>query len=272
MELNVNELIISTTIATSALVGVGIFVIKNYLKGYLPEKGKLLATTENFQKLQDQLISNTKLVQEITNKFSDKSWASQQVWSRKQEAYETIWINLNNMKNFVAERLQAEEAHYEAYFDYGGSLSFPEQYTEAELKSYYEMVEQDKIEDLKYYSKTYGSTAFQNKFNEKRDTYIQSLNEALAIIEIKSIYLNPKVFEIKEFLSDLITHLKENHSLDKAYTEDVANSSRSYDEREWRESLIDDSRKLLKSINNQMIEVKKIALEELNLNSQKSAS
>lgn len=271
MELNVNEILITSSITSLVVIGVG-YVIRNFLKGYLPEKGKLLATAENFQQLQKQLGSNTELVEEIRSEFSEKSWATQQVWSRKQESYEAIWINLNNMKNFVTERLQAEEAHFEAYFDHGGSLSFPEQYTEAELDSYCEMIEQEKRMDQKYYSETYGSTAFQNKFNEKRDSYIQSLNEALAIIEIKSIYLNPKVFEIKQFLGDLVSHLKGNHLQDKAFTEDVANSTGSFDEREWRESLIDDSKELLKSINYQMIEVKKLALEELNLDPKKSAS
>jgi uncharacterized damage-inducible protein DinB len=271
MELNVNEILLTSSITSLVFIGVG-YVIRNFLEGYLPAKGKFLATTENFQQLQDQLGSNTKLVEEIRNEFSEKSWATQQVWSRKQESYETIWINLNNMKNFATERLQAEEAHFEAYFDYGGSLCSPEQYTKEELDSYYEMIEQEKSMDQKYYSETYGSTAFQNKFNEKRESYIQSLNEALAIIEIKSIYLNPKVFEIKEFLSNLVRHLKDNHLQDKAFTEDVANSTGSFDEREWRESLIDDSKELLKTINNQMIEVKKLALEELNLDQKKSAS
>lgn len=262
--MNVYEILTTSTLISLVVIGVG-YVIRNFLKGYLPEKGKLLATSENFLQLQEQLLSNTELVEKIRSEFSEKSWAIQQVWSRKQESYEAIWINLNNMRNFVSERLQAEEANFEAYFDYGGSLNSPEQYTDEELDSYYEMREQEKRSDQKYYSETYGSTAFQNKFNEKRESYIQSLNEALVIIEIKSIYLNPKVSEIKEFLSGLVIHLNDNHLEDKLFTEDVANSSGILVEKEWRESLIDDSKELLKSINDKMVEVKELAFEELSL-------
>ncbi len=75
--------------------------VAGFFGSYANTIAKNLATKADFNNLKDQLSQNTTVVESIKSQFSNKSWVSQQVWVKKQEAYEDILQNLLHIQKYV---------------------------------------------------------------------------------------------------------------------------------------------------------------------------
>ena len=80
-----------------------------FIGGYLTQKAKNKANAEDFEEIKKQLAETTRTVKEIESNFSEKGWITQQVWLRKQDAYEVLLILLLDIKKYVSH--QVSEYH-----------------------------------------------------------------------------------------------------------------------------------------------------------------
>ncbi len=83
--------------------------IGGWLASYLKEKGKNYAKREDFVSLKNQLEQNTNLIEGIRTQLSEKSWINQQIWVKKQEAYEAIFSSLFHVRKYVAHQVSDHE-------------------------------------------------------------------------------------------------------------------------------------------------------------------
>lgn len=253
-----------TLIGLIMLIVAGIVqsIANHYLKkGYLPEKGKLKALAEEYPKMKVQLSENTTIVEGIRDKIATKTWASQQVWNAKKDAYDQIWINLLEMKEYTSERLAVDDQYYEVFINhcgYGGINL--EGHSEEYLNSYYEDVEKDISHQKDKFHRKYNTTEYISERNDKKCQYIKNLKTSIKNIEINSIYLSPKVDQVSQFLSNLV----KNQFKDTSYTWEVSGNG-DVSESEWYQHIIFEYQKLLEAIESQMLEVKSLAREDLHL-------
>ena len=110
----------STYLVVSFFAGVGA-----WLASYFKAKGENYANKEDFENLKAQLSQNTSVVEGIKNKLSEKSWISQQIWIKKQEAYEVVFELLFHVKKYVTHQLDEYQEweyinHRHPYMDYYG--------------------------------------------------------------------------------------------------------------------------------------------------------
>jgi len=83
---------------------VALVVMKSYLPGYLAEKGKNLATREDFESLLEQIKRMTLETEGIKTELSRHSWLSQQQWKLREQYYVELVDNLFKLKLTLDER------------------------------------------------------------------------------------------------------------------------------------------------------------------------
>jgi len=251
-------------IGLTMLIAGGIvqFLVTNYLaKGYLPEKGKLKALAEDYPDMKIKLSETTDIVEGIRDEIAKRTWASQQVWNTKKDAYDKIWVNLLEMKEYVSERLTIDGQYFEIFLDkcgYGGVNE--DGHSEEDLNSYYENIEKDISLQKEKFNRKYSTTRYISEQNDKKLQYIKNLKNSIKNIEINSIYLSPKVKTISEFLNNLVN----NQFKDNSYTWEISENE-GISKYEWYEHIISEYEKLLEALELEMDEVKNLAMEELNL-------
>lgn len=192
------EYILTTVLA--ALVG--------YIPSYTNQKGKNYANKEDFDNLKKQLLETTELVESVKVTVSDKSWVNQQVWLKKQEAYEYFFEQLLHVQRFV--QFQVIEFEDEEYIKYHhpGSISQPYN-NEAQTQQW----DRDSEE-----------LARRQKYNEEHKLFEnleKSSNEALTnaidSLTIKTIYLDSNVGELLSSFKHEIAKPKEEEDEQEFY-------------------------------------------------------
>lgn len=158
-----------------------------WLNSYSKEKGKTYAKIEDFVGLKNQLSETTELVENVKSSLSEKSWINQQVWLKKQGAYEEIFSHLFHVNKFVNHQINQYES-YEYLHNYHPYIQmYP-------TKSEALQIQWDR--DIEEYER-------RKKYNEEHKTYEKlenHSNEALIqvvdLISIKSIYVDSRIGEI----------------------------------------------------------------------------
>jgi hypothetical protein len=177
-------------------------LLKGFLKGYLPEKGKMLATTENFFELKDQLKQNTYAVEEIKTSLNEQSWVNQQVWLKKQEAYESILLNMMNLNKAIEYRLKKNQSWLDSNIT--GFIS-----TSGNQDEDYAEFEKDRENAWKEHAKKFGDKPKIEQEKIKEKMCIESLEKTIDMIYVKSIYLNEGVNDVALFIKDKINDFRE---------------------------------------------------------------
>ena len=253
-----------------SLVGLAVFIVTaivqaittSYLKkGYLPEKGKLRALTEDYPRIKQQLIDNTKAVEGIRDDLANKSWARQQVWAEKKAAYDQVWGNMLDMKEYVSERLAVDGYYYEIYLDHCGYGGLCEGgLSEEDIKSYYEQAEKEINLEKEKFNKKYNTEQYVAEQEQKKKQYIENLNKSLKNIELQTMYLSQDISDFSDFLKDLVN----NQFKDNSYTWEISEEE-GITEKEWYEHILSEYEKLLNALDKQMVDVKNLARRELYL-------
>lgn len=81
-----------------------VLLLKLFLPGYLNEKGKNLATREDFNTLLEQLKKTTKETESIKVELCSRHWLNQQQWSIREEYYMDLLSNLTKLKLSLQDR------------------------------------------------------------------------------------------------------------------------------------------------------------------------
>lgn len=93
--------------ATVAVVAAGVVVVlllKYFVPGYLSEKGKNLATREDFAILLDQVKQTTKETAIIKTELLSRNWVNQQHWSFREKYYMGILEHLTILQSTLLDR------------------------------------------------------------------------------------------------------------------------------------------------------------------------
>lgn len=228
-------------------------------KGYLPKKGELRALSEEQSFLREQLAQNTEVVETIRDELAQKTWAKQQLWEPKKEAYDQVWANMLDMKEFVSERLSIDETYYEIFLNYCGFAgSFDDHTPEDIINSFYENAEIEIAQQKDWFNKTYNTEQYIKEQDAKKSTYILNMKKCLKNIELQSLYLSPEVSRVADFLKELISkHFKDNSYTWHVYEQEGLTES------EWYEHIISEYKKLLKSIDSEMEHLRILVEKEL---------
>ncbi|MEZ9791977.1 hypothetical protein AB4283_07390, partial [Vibrio splendidus] len=153
-------------------------------------------TKADFDNLKDQLSQNTTVVESIKSQFLDKSWVSQQVWVKKQEAYEDILHNLSHIQKYVNH--QSDDYQDYEYVNYLYHIS---------IENEFEPEEVDKA--TKYYEECNKRLQFnkENKIDERlRTSSINAINHIFNLISSKAMYLDPEVEKVISGLKFVVFH------------------------------------------------------------------
>ena len=238
------------------------FLVINYsAKGYLPEKGKLKALAEEYPDMKIKLSETTDIVEGIRDEIAKRTWASQQVWNIKKDAYDKIWINLLEMKEYASERLTIDGQYFDIFLDNCGHGEVNEDgHSEEELNNYYEYAEKDISHQKEIFNRKYNTTQYISEQNDKKLQYINNLKNSIKNIEINSIYLSPNITATSLFLTKLVN----NQFKDNSYSWEVSENE-GISEYEWYEHIISEYEKLLEALKLEMNKVKDLAMEELHL-------
>lgn len=174
--------------------------LAGFLSSYFKEKGKNYASREDFDKLILELEKNTKLVEGIKAKVSERKWISQQIWVKKQEAYEVIFDLLLHVKKYVSRQVSDFE-NWEYLEKYHPYLQYTPYGDDATLRKQFE-------NDKKELQKRVDSPEYQDESERLKKKYEISIENLLDLVEVKSIYLDSKVAII---LRTLKTELSVEH-------------------------------------------------------------
>lgn len=164
----------------AAITGLG-----GFSASYFREKGKNLATKEDFNTLHEQLGKNTVVVESIKAELGEKTWVTQQIWVKKQEAYEAIFELLFHVKRYVDHQvIEFEEWEfinkYHPYF----------QIYDKEHEEYFKAKwEKDKEEYEAWIQEPEGK----EMARDSKGKYDTAMLELLKIVELKAIYISPEV-------------------------------------------------------------------------------
>ncbi|MCG7556275.1 hypothetical protein [Pseudoalteromonas sp. Of11M-6] len=181
---------LTTYIVVGVCAGFG-----GWLASYFKEKGKNYANKEDFIELKSQLSQNTSLVEGIKTKLSNKSWISQQVWVKKQEAYEVVFELLFHVKCYVSHQL----SEYEKWEYINHQHPYMSHYNHDDGT----LLEQWNKEKAEYKEKANDPTT-REEAEKLKIKYEEALSSLFQIIEVKSIYLDTKVEDtIKNLKSEL---------------------------------------------------------------------
>ena len=157
-----------------------------FLSSYLKEKGKNYASKEDFEELKGQLTQSTKLVEDIKAKVSEKMWINQQIWVKKQEAYETIFDLLIHVNKYVAKQVDDFEEweyidKYHPYFQY------------SHYKENDEYLRKQHEKDKAEYNKRVNSPEHKDEAEKLKQKYEVAIDNLLDLVDVKAIYLDSKV-------------------------------------------------------------------------------
>ncbi len=155
-----------------------------WIGSYFKEKGKNYANKEDFLELKSQLGQNTTLVEGIKVKLSNKSWISQQVWVKKQEAYEVVFGLLFHIKRYVSHQV----SEYEQWEYVNQRHPYMDHY-EHDDGSLLQLWNKDKAE----YEEKKNEPKTKEEAEKLKIKYEEALASLFQIIEVKSIYLDKKV-------------------------------------------------------------------------------
>ena len=159
----------------------------SWFSSYFKEKGKNLATKEDFDGITRQVEKNTEVIEDVKNRFSEKGWITQQIWLKKQEAYQAIFSLLLNVRKYVSHQVNEFEEweyinQYHPYiqncqFDLDGSLG--------------ELWEKEKSE----YEEKSKSPECREEAEKLKVKYESSIAKLFDLLDIHAIYLDDKVEE-----------------------------------------------------------------------------
>ncbi|MBC5853483.1 hypothetical protein [Vibrio metschnikovii] len=169
---------------------VGVALVSGLLvwfNSYSKEKGKFYANKEDFVELKKQLSETTELVESVKSSLSEKNWINQQVWLKKQEVYEEIFLHLSHVKKFVHHQISEYES-YEYLQNYHPYVQMSSTTNESILNQWDRDVEEH--ERRTKYNK-------ENKLYERLEKHSNdALLQVFDLITVKSIYLDPRVGEV----------------------------------------------------------------------------
>jgi hypothetical protein len=112
----------------AVVAGIVVFLLlKVFLPGYLSEKGKNLATREDFHTLLEQLKKTTKETESIKVELSSRHWLNQQQWSIREKRYTDLLSNLTRLKLSLQDR---NNYYMEPGSEHDSSLSENEHFNE----------------------------------------------------------------------------------------------------------------------------------------------
>ena len=169
-----------------------------FLASYLKEKGKNYANKEDFDLLKKQLVKNTELIEKVKATVTEKTWINQQVWVKKQEAYESIFESLLNVNKYVMR--QVEDYEEWEYID-----KYHPYYSSHYNKQHEEALRKQLEEDKKEYEKRVNSAESKETAKELKKKYDTSIEDILDIVEVKAIYLDSRVKAVIEKLKEELT-------------------------------------------------------------------
>lgn len=174
--------LIALTTLLASLLGVG-------LGAFIKEKVKIDTITANFDILKEQLEQNTEATKRIEASFTEKVWISQQIWQKKYEIYESIYLALSNIKKWVDHESNTIELHLEpqrleGFLD-SGLTEEQEQYIYSQLQQAREQLE-----------KTMGSPGFQEKQANYHKIFVESIEKLTDLLVIKAFILSNDVSTI----------------------------------------------------------------------------
>lgn len=159
--------------------GLGVF-----LGAYFKESGKQYATTDNFDELKAQLEETTSIVEDVKTKVSERTWVNQQIWVKKQEAYESIFESLFHIRKYVSHQVEEYE-EWEQLNHHYPELAY-EQHDDGKLTRIWELEK----EEYEKKAKDPETVASAQKLKTKYENSFESL---FRVIEVKSIYLDSDV-------------------------------------------------------------------------------
>jgi len=142
-----------------------------------------------------------KRLENIKTKLSEKSWITQQVWVKKQEAYEVIFELLFHVKRYVSHQ-QDEYQEWEYTKHYHPEMAYEthDDGTQIRIWDLEKEQYQEKVKDPKY----------KEEAEKLKTNYDDSISSLFQIVEVKSIYLDKNVEvvvkELKEELSKTNQH------------------------------------------------------------------
>lgn len=172
-----------------------------WFASYFKEKGKNYANKEDFVELKHQLKQNTVLVEGIKFELSNKSWISQQVWAKKQEAYEVVFQQLFHVKRYVSHQL-SEYQEWE-YVNHRHPYMENYQYDDGSLLELWN-------KEKKEYEERVNDPQTKKDAEKLKIKYEESLSSLFEVIEVKSIYIDVKVEQvITKLKSELATTYEE---------------------------------------------------------------
>lgn len=173
--------------------------ILGFLAAYMKEKGKNYANKEDFDSLKLQLTATTELVENVKVSVSDKSWVGQQVWLKKQEAYEFIFEQLAHVKKFI--HFQVTEFEAEEYLKSHHPYVQNSQYASDALSQQWNR-DVAELERRQKYNEEH------NLFENLKSYSNDALSKTIDSVTIKSMYLN---FEVEEILVSLQRDISSPH-------------------------------------------------------------
>ncbi|WP_214645469.1 hypothetical protein, partial [Aliivibrio fischeri] len=159
--------------------------IGGLLGSYTKEKGKNVATKEDFSMLQEQLSRNTVVVEGIKAELGEKAWITQQVWVKKQEAYDAIFELLFHVKRYVDHQVIAFE-EFEYINKYHPYFQIYDKEHEVHFKQMWE-------KDKKEYEEWVKDPEGKDVARDLKGKYDVAMLELLKVVELKAIYISPDV-------------------------------------------------------------------------------
>ncbi|HEN3480897.1 TPA: hypothetical protein U5D84_002590 [Yersinia enterocolitica] len=184
-------------------------VLLIFVKGYSVKYSEIQAITNNFITLKKQLVENTEIVKSIESRFTHKLWINQQVWLKKQEIYEDIFLCLYHIKNYISENVKTIDKAY--YFSSFRDPGFPEDYL---TKSALKQMEDAWKEEKAIYDKRPDIEEEIENFNILKINHLKSLKIVLEKMQVKSIFIDKDVFKELSIILNRLNQEKEESSLE----------------------------------------------------------
>jgi len=179
-----------------------------WLTSYFNAKGRNYANKEDFETLKDQLEKSTTLVENIKSKLSEKNWITQQVWVKKQEAYEVIFELLFHVKRYVSHQ-QKEYEDWEYSNHYYPEMAYETHDDGTQIRIW-------ELEKEKYEEKT-KDPIYKQEAESLKTNYDNSISSLFQIVEVKSIYLDRKVEPVIKELKDELSKTYETEGWDEHF-------------------------------------------------------
>lgn len=174
---------------TFVLIGIIIAIVNIFsaiVISFLKEKSKNFATRTDFEQLKTQLVKNTEATKQIDAHFSEKVWINQQIWSKKQECYESIFLHLEKITSYVRYEVGAYEEHTD--MNRGPSCYYANMSPEQEEKLYAEWQE-----EVEAYEAKIDSPEEKRKREDLQKANVASFLNLTELMQIKAVFIDEKV-------------------------------------------------------------------------------